>query len=159
GPSGGSTPIRFYATAMNAGMCAASLAVVGPRYPTQVPRYARDDTTISSGQHVARRFPTPSARHDVSGDGLHRRSQHGGSVHGRERVHRFDRPGCPLSDLLRLRSAALMSLEELIRRIPNAELHIHIEGSLEPELMFAIAQRNSVGLRFRSVDELRRAYA
>jgi adenosine deaminase len=52
-----------------------------------------------------------------------------------------------------------MSLEELIRRIPKAELHIHIEGSLEPELMFDIARRNSVALRFRSVDELRRAYA
>ena len=36
-----------------------------------------------------------------------------------------------------------MSLEELIRRIPKAELHIHIEGSLEPELMFDIARRNS----------------
>jgi adenosine deaminase len=52
-----------------------------------------------------------------------------------------------------------MSLEELIRRIPKAELHIHIEGSLEPELMFDIARRNSVALRFRSVDELRHAYA
>ena len=38
-----------------------------------------------------------------------------------------------------------MSLEELIRRIPKAELHIHIEGSLEPELMFDIARRSSDG--------------
>jgi adenosine deaminase len=42
--------------------------------------------------------------------------------------------------------------------IPKAELHLHIEGTLEPELMFDIAQRNHVPLRFGSVDEVRRAY-
>ena len=51
-----------------------------------------------------------------------------------------------------------MSLNELIRRIPKAELHIHIEGSLELELMFEIARRNGITLRYRSVDALRRAY-
>ena len=50
-------------------------------------------------------------------------------------------------------------IEELIRSIPKAELHIHIEGSLEPELMFEIGKRNRVPLRYRNVDELRRAYA
>src|ERR671927_1240676 len=42
--------------------------------------------------------------------------------------------------------------------VPKAELHIHIEGSLEPELMFEIAERNGVTLRFASVEEVRRAY-
>jgi adenosine deaminase len=50
-------------------------------------------------------------------------------------------------------------LPELLRRMPKAELHIHIEGSLEPELIFALARRNGVAIPYASVDELRRAYA
>jgi adenine deaminase len=50
-------------------------------------------------------------------------------------------------------------LPELLRRMPKAELHIHIEGSLEPELIFALAQRNGVSIPYASVEELRRAYA
>src|SRR5512133_2308631 len=50
-------------------------------------------------------------------------------------------------------------LPDLLRRMPKAELHIHIEGSLEPELIFALAQRNGVLLPHASVEELRRAYA
>ncbi len=42
--------------------------------------------------------------------------------------------------------------------IPKAELHLHIEGTLEPELMFEIAKRNGVALRFASVEDVRRAY-
>ena len=49
-------------------------------------------------------------------------------------------------------------LEKFIERLPKAELHIHIEGSLEPELMFELAERNGVGLPFRSVEEVRQAY-
>jgi adenosine deaminase len=52
-----------------------------------------------------------------------------------------------------------MSLEALIEQLPKVELHMHIEGSLEPELMFELARRNGVHLRFDSVDALRGAYA
>ncbi len=45
-----------------------------------------------------------------------------------------------------------------IAGLPKAELHIHIEGSLEPELMMTLAARNKVALRFASIDELRAAY-
>lgn len=45
-----------------------------------------------------------------------------------------------------------------IADLPKAELHLHIEGSLEPELMFALAQRNKVAIPFASVEEVRAAY-
>ena len=47
---------------------------------------------------------------------------------------------------------------EFIARVPKAELHLHIEGSLEPELMFELAQRNGVNIPFASVEEVRAAY-
>lgn len=50
-------------------------------------------------------------------------------------------------------------LPALLRRMPKAELHIHIEGSLEPELIFALAQRNGLALPYASVEALRSAYA
>jgi len=46
-----------------------------------------------------------------------------------------------------------------IAGLPKAELHLHIEGSLEPELMFDLAQRNGVVIPFASVEEVRAAYA
>ncbi len=49
-------------------------------------------------------------------------------------------------------------LTELIQRLPKAELHIHIEGSFEPELMFEIASRNKINLDYDSVESLKNAY-
>jgi adenine deaminase len=46
----------------------------------------------------------------------------------------------------------------LIKQLPKCELHIHIEGSLEPELMFALARRNSISLPYASVEAVRQAY-
>jgi adenine deaminase len=48
--------------------------------------------------------------------------------------------------------------DDLIGRLPKCELHIHIEGSLEPELMFALARRNGIRLPYDSIEALRRAY-
>ncbi|MGQ0560062.1 MAG: adenosine deaminase family protein, partial [Sphingosinicella sp.] len=49
--------------------------------------------------------------------------------------------------------------DAFIAGLPKAELHMHIEGSLEPELMFALAERNRVAIPFRSVEEVRAAYS
>lgn len=49
-------------------------------------------------------------------------------------------------------------METFIRDMPKAELHLHIEGTLEPELMFAIGERNGIALPFASVEEVRKAY-
>ena len=51
-----------------------------------------------------------------------------------------------------------MSLHNIIQETPKAELHVHIEGTLEPEMMFAIAQRNGIELPYASAQALRDAY-
>ena len=53
----------------------------------------------------------------------------------------------------------MTDLASFIRGLPKAELHLHIEGSLEPELMFRLARRNGLTLPYRSVEEVREAYA
>ena len=50
------------------------------------------------------------------------------------------------------------SMDAFIRALPKIELHLHIEGSLEPELMFELARRNQVDIPFNSADEVRAAY-
>jgi adenosine deaminase len=52
----------------------------------------------------------------------------------------------------------MTDLDDFIARLPKAELHLHIEGSLEPELMFALAARNGIALPFASVEAVRAAY-
>jgi len=49
-------------------------------------------------------------------------------------------------------------MEDAIRALPKVELHLHIEGSLEPELMFALAERNGIELPYASVEDVRAAY-
>lgn len=49
-------------------------------------------------------------------------------------------------------------MEDFIRGMPKVELHLHIEGSLEPELLFDLGERNKVPLRFNSIEEVRAAY-
>ena len=53
----------------------------------------------------------------------------------------------------------MTDLSSFIRGLPKAELHLHIEGSLEPELMFELGRRNGIALPFRTVEEVRAAYA
>lgn len=55
-------------------------------------------------------------------------------------------------------STASRIVEDFIRGLPKAELHVHIEGSLEPEMMYELARRNRVSIRFDSVEGVRRAY-
>jgi len=51
-----------------------------------------------------------------------------------------------------------MSLLEFIKKSPKAELHLHIEGTLEPELMFELAKRNNIKIPFNNIDEAKKAY-
>lgn len=52
----------------------------------------------------------------------------------------------------------MINFEMFVRGLPKTDLHIHLEGSIEPELMMALAERNGVSLRWDTADALRRAY-
>src|ERR1044071_3965579 len=65
---------------------------------------------------------------------------------------RFERP------LLAYSSPQMTALNELIRRMPKAELHMHLEGSIEPDLMFRLARRHGVPLPWKSEADLHAAY-
>jgi len=53
----------------------------------------------------------------------------------------------------------MQNIDQFIENLPKAELHLHIEGSIEPELIFKIAERNKIKLNYGSVDELSAAYS
>lgn len=52
----------------------------------------------------------------------------------------------------------MSDIAKLITDLPKAELHLHIEGTLEPQMMFALARRNKIDIPFRSVEEVHAAY-
>lgn len=49
-------------------------------------------------------------------------------------------------------------MKNFIQQLPKAELHLHIEGSFEPELMFALAQRNQIDIPYKTIEEVKQAY-
>ena len=52
----------------------------------------------------------------------------------------------------------MRDLTTFIEGLPKVELHLHIEGSLEPEMLFALAKRNKVDIPFQNVEEVKQAY-
>ena len=52
----------------------------------------------------------------------------------------------------------MKNIIELIKKIPKTELHLHIEGSLEPSLLFDLAKKNNISIPFKSIGEVKSAY-
>jgi adenosine deaminase len=52
----------------------------------------------------------------------------------------------------------LTNEEDFLRRMPKVELHLHLEGTMEPELLMKLAKQNKIKLRFKTVEEIRQAY-
>lgn len=52
----------------------------------------------------------------------------------------------------------MIDVINFIKKTPKAELHLHIEGSLEPELLFQLSKRNKIDIPFKSIDEIKSAY-
>ena len=50
------------------------------------------------------------------------------------------------------------SIQEFIKKSPKAELHLHIEGTLEPEQMFSLAKRNNIKIPFENIHDVKSAY-
>ena len=53
---------------------------------------------------------------------------------------------------------APLTPQQLIHQLPKAELHVHIEGTFEPELMFAIAKRNQIDIPYQTIEDVKNAY-
>ena len=51
-----------------------------------------------------------------------------------------------------------MNIVEFIKKVPKTELHLHIEGTLEPNHMFELAKRNNISIPFKSIQEVKTAY-
>ena len=51
-----------------------------------------------------------------------------------------------------------MDILELIKKSPKAELHVHIEGTLEPELLFSLAEKNNIKIPFKNIEDIKSAY-
>src|SRR5438046_1470384 len=65
---------------------------------------------------------------------------------------------CARCDGFMLRCSPMSSIEDFVRAIPKAELHLHIEGTLEPEMVFDLARKHTIALPYPSVEALREAY-
>lgn len=69
-------------------------------------------------------------------------------------LNHFSKNYCQINN----KQSFTMSNLALIKNLPKAELHVHIEGTFEPELMFAIAKRNQIAIPYSSVEEVKNAY-